>query len=387
MAATYFIELPFRPGQETQIAVRRGNQFEIIGRDGFRPDPSAQAVAFGSCLSVTLLRAVLPTRNDADALKAALFAVEDDIAQPIETVHVILGPKAAPGEMRDIYVIDQALLADWIAALALVGLPHASIVPELSLLPAEPMLIDLGDRILASSGARRYGVDRALPAEAIDALIRPDGEVLPVAGRYLAEDMGLNCLRDVRNPPLLELIQLFEKAKPIDLRTGAFSSKSGTTRQGQWSLRTAAILAVAAFALWFTSIVIELNTLTREADRLTANARERYAVMFPGEPLPVDLAAAARSRLVAGERAPTPSFLTVIAHVYDALGAVNGARIRAIDYDQAAGTLSVSLGYAAFGDDVTLRRILEEKGLPAQVGDSRQDGAEILSVMIIEVQT
>lgn len=387
MAATYFVELPIRPGSDIQIALQRGSQIEIIGRDGFRPDPSAQAVAFASCLSVTLHRAVLPGRSETDALKAALFAIEDEIAQPIEAVHIVLGPKVAAGELRDIYIIERSLLADWLAQLASIGLPNASLVPELSLMSNEPLLVDLGDRLLTSTGERRYGVDLSLPREAIEALARPGGMALPVAGRNLASELGLACARDVRTPPLLELIQLREKAPPIDLRTGAFAGKAQSSSQGLWRVRSAAALALAASALWFSSVLLELNTLNRETRRLTDSARERYATMFPGEQFPADIAATVRSRLMSGDGGSAASFLTVMAHVYDALGAVQGARIRAVDYDRAAGTLSVSLGYAAFGDDVTLRRVLEEKGLLAQVGDSRQDGAEILSVMVIEVQS
>lgn len=387
MATTYFIELSGNKGEPVQVAIRRGNQVEIIGRDGFRPDPSARAIAFGSCLSITLHRAPLPARNEADALKAALFAIEDDLAQPVQDIHIALGPKVAAGDRRDIYAIDKALLQDWISTLAMIGLPDASIIPELSLLADAPLLVDLEDRLLVGTGDRKYGVDTALPREAIDALVRPDGDVPPVAGRRLAEALASPAIRDVRTPSLLELVHMLDGAAPIDIRTGAYALKSRTQGKRRWNVKTLATLAIAALTLWFTSVVLELNNLTRETDRLARDSSARYAALFPGEPMPADLAATARIRLTAGERSTSPSFLTVMAHIYDSLGAVNGARIRAIDFDRAEGTLSISLGFAAFGDDVSLRRALEEKGFVAQIGDARQDGAEILSVVVIEMHS
>ncbi|MEQ9315408.1 MAG: hypothetical protein RLN72_06105, partial [Henriciella sp.] len=91
--ADLFILLPAQEGETPLFAWKSGGDWAVADqRPSGRFGRGETAVAFVPGTSVTSFKANILTRKPAEAQRTALFAIEDDLAQPVEQVHVALGP-------------------------------------------------------------------------------------------------------------------------------------------------------------------------------------------------------------------------------------------------------------------------------------------------------
>ena len=106
------------------VAVEQVSGGGLRGRD---------TVIFVPPSDVNLQRVPLNARNERDARRAAPFAVEDDLAQSPEDVHVALGSEDGEGG-RLICSLRQDVMDSWILALSDAGLADAMLYAPQSLL-------------------------------------------------------------------------------------------------------------------------------------------------------------------------------------------------------------------------------------------------------------
>ncbi|MCI4645407.1 MAG: type II secretion system protein GspL, partial [Hyphomonadaceae bacterium] len=106
---------------------------------------------------VTAHEAHLPSRSEREALIAAPYAIEDQIANDLDDVHLVLAPLGEGGGLlRTAYVVDKSLMEGWIAATRDVGLKLDTIGPDYLALPdggsTRMVVADLFDRTLLRHG-------------------------------------------------------------------------------------------------------------------------------------------------------------------------------------------------------------------------------------------
>ena len=349
MNADIYIELPVNTGAAPRLAVRRGNALHPEDFANFKASGRPKAIAFAPALSVAKFRVPVVAKSESEARKAALYAIEDDLAQSVEDVHLLLGPKQPGSITRDIYIADKALLNHWLERLQSVGLGHAAIVPESSLAIAPGKLFDFGDRLLMHGADGIIGADRAWPE---DVLL----EILHRAGLSDANITAGNVLET--------LAALETRAPGIRLtETGGAGAREGNAFR-RW--RLAGVLALAAAALWIGGIQFEINSLLTTARQQEAQARAAYRQQFSGAPDPADIHAEVRRLSAATSTATGSDFLGLSAAVYEALGSQPGAQLRQLQYTQTEASLRAVLRFASAPEADTFRAALEASGLNAQ---------------------
>ena len=95
------------------------------GEEGIVWVPTAQLL----CLSVTV-----PGKNAKLRLQALPYAIEDQLAEPIEAVHIAVLNHTASGEIA-CAVVSRVRMQQWVEALQVEGLEKAALVPDIFQLP------------------------------------------------------------------------------------------------------------------------------------------------------------------------------------------------------------------------------------------------------------
>lgn len=347
MSAELYIDLPASPGAPLRLARLRGGQLDEVSPSSLTVSNRTKAVAFAPALAVSRFRIPLPVRNESEARKAALFALEDDLAQPVEEIAVTLGPRPAAGAPRDVYVVDRALLKTWLAELDALGLSSCPIIPEASLPPSGAHVYRFEDRLLLAATERTFGADASLPEEALRALI---------------DAAGLTHAPVTHAGALATLAQLHAANQGIilDGPDGMPARRPGTRGYRAWF--TAAALALAVGVLWLSTVWLDTRNLAAAADAQDAAARQRFHALYPAAPEPADLHAEIRRLARRAEAAPRSRFQPLAAAVYAALAGSDTIRLTRLSWTAADAALYADLHFAGRADEAAFHARLQAAG-------------------------
>lgn len=137
-----------RPGAGA-ASVERGDPHALAAAAQTRP---IALVVDGR--TVRVLEAHIPARSQRQAQQAAPYAIEEDVADDIEQLHIVCGAGAANGR-RNVAVVRQRVLEELLAPLRAAGATIAYLTPEYLALPHRPghwSLLREGDRVLVRTG-------------------------------------------------------------------------------------------------------------------------------------------------------------------------------------------------------------------------------------------
>lgn len=280
-----------------------------------------------------LLAVTLPKMAASQRRGAVQFAVEDRIAQPLDLVHVVLGPKLR----------DNGAAADWLVAVVgadvmesqLASAPPGAQAWVLDVLALQPpqagqwSVLALQDRILVRlADGSGFATTPALLPMLWAADGQPDivllGGALP-AGVPVAQRMPL-----AAPDPLIA---------GFDLRTGRFARRGAGWPKGARALAVVAALAVVGHLVLLGLDILGLSR--------TADAREaalRAALTEAGQAADGDVEAALTAALARQGPAATGAFLPLLAQAFGAMAAQSGqVQIKDLRFasDQNALTLTI----------------------------------------------
>ena len=365
-------------------------EFALVSDKGLRLMSAAEAdvssgddvVVFVPGTDVGYFEVRIPAQGAAEIRRSAAFALEDDVAVPVEDAHVAIGAVLDSG-LRPVQVVDPALMEEWVARLNAMGLKTAKLVADVSVLPTVPTAMDADRHILMSTGDKRFAVDAALPDDALKALANGSKTPLTITGAALAHRFGMSASSASSLPLLLQLAQWAEMAGVLtDLRQGPFiSRKQADIRLGAW--RSTLILGASAAVAFLAVVGLETWSLSRLSNVLEQNARGIYAAAYPGTPVPSNLDAAVRNQ-DAAPAANRLAFLDATALLYEAIPAESGISIEGLRYDRQTGRLLANMIYPRYGSDADLKNALEAKGLGVSLGDSRQQDDRVIGDLTLE---
>ncbi len=284
---------------------------------------------------VRLLAVDLPLASRAKRLEALPFAIEDQIAEPIESVHLALGAEIAPKRYL-VGVVRHEVMASWIEAATEAGLGHAAMVPDALALPRPPegeWAVDLGaERAVVRAGdGTGFAVPPAMLQAAWQAAGRPavSSYGLPLPAEMMAG--GSTLAPEALSERLL--------APALDLRQGPYARRRAALPNVLRRLGWIVALGAAAHVVIATADTVMLR---RIADRREADTRALAAIAAPGANLGGDLAASVADLLPAGSSGPPDTFLPLLTRVSGALGPLAGViNVRAINYQANALTLDL----------------------------------------------
>ncbi|HEX7381969.1 MAG TPA: type II secretion system protein GspL [Nevskiaceae bacterium] len=307
---------------------------------------------------VQLATVSVPTRQRAKALQAIPYLLEEQLTEDIDTLHFALGGGRLSGDYSAA-VVARATLRAWLSPFHERGTRPVSVISETSCLPSpeadDPWSVMLdGTRAIVRCGRDSgFGCGtQDLPAmlSIADQGEAPHALRIWTAGDSVPE-LGLGERSMQWSPgfvhPLQILVRSYRAADAVNLLQGEYAQREEL--HASWRpWRTAAALALAAFALaWFTNAAwVVRNNYAANAQEL-ANA-QRFYQLFPAEPRSLALPLAIRQVAArAGDaQASTGRFLPLLQQTAGALAAIHGMTVQELQFRDHALYATVS------GDDL-----------------------------------
>jgi general secretion pathway protein L len=293
MSARLLIRL-HADGQCSWLAQDAAGRVLSGAQPGTPPAPllarAERVVALAPAEDVLLLDTPRLAVSRAQFVKAVPFALEDQLAAPVEELHFAVAERAA-GERVPVAVVARARLTEWLARLAAAGVRADALYAETQALPVDERTgsVVLEDaRALWRSAPAQAGVaDPAGLAEWLDVIN---------AGRAEALAFELHDFRAAASPPVLPGLSVRHHAGPRDalaffaecllaepepnLLQGEFAPRHRQAPAARlW--RGAAALAAAALLLLFVYYGLDCWRLARQSARLEAAARAALHEAFP----------------------------------------------------------------------------------------------------------
>ncbi len=222
---------------------------------------AARIVVLVPAESVLMVGLALPARKRDAALKAAAFAIEEQVAAPIESVQVVIGEQAVDGIWASA-VIARAQLAAIVADLHSRGVRADALHVDAACLAIGTVIGIDNERVLA-----RLDRDRAF---ACDAALWPE----------LARRAEVLATISAVDEPLATFAEHLRELQPLNLLAGEFASVHRGADALRW-WRFAAVLAgvcVFAFTLWMQ---LDAWRLQARLSALNQAMTEVYRARFP----------------------------------------------------------------------------------------------------------
>lgn len=298
-------------------------------------EPGGPATVLVPTEQVRLLAVDLPLSTRAKRLEALPFAIEDQIAEPIDSLHVALGAEIAPKRYL-VAVVRHAVMAAWVDVAEEAGLGHAAMVADALALPRPSegqWAVDLGNEraVVRTPDGAGFAVSAPLLRAAWDAAGKP-----PVVayGATLPDDM-LVAGGEIAPQPLAT--RLLNPA--LDLRQGLYARRRPALPNLWRRLGWIAALGAAAHIVIAAADTLMLRAI---ADRRAEETRTVAALAAPGVNLSGDFAASLADLLPSGSAAAPDLFLPLLTRVSGALEPVaGGLTVRGIGFQ--ANTLTMDV--------------------------------------------
>jgi general secretion pathway protein L len=328
-----------------------------------------------SSVDVLLTEVELPSKSNVRAQQIVAYALEEQLAADIETLHFAVGTRDPTTGRTVVAVVTRSLMSRWLQELGAAEIDAAVVCGESSLLPDNPghTVVMLEGDILSLRRAGQYA--QALSSEdigaALDALLgaglasehlivyaspqdwqRRAKEVEAQRSRCASIKVQL-----LNSGPLPLLAPRLTAGEYINLLCEEFAPK--TQHRGGWQRwRLAAILAATLFAVHVGGLAVELLQQHRSERALDAaiGAFARSAV--PGESGQGGVRARIEQRLLAAQGdAASGGFMPALAALAQALSGAGGASLQALSFREGALDLKLKANDAASLEriDQTLR--------------------------------
>lgn len=250
------------------------------------PQALAQAkavVVLVPASDVLLLESPAVSRNRAQLVKAVPYALEDQIAQPVEELHFALAQKVEEGRIG-VAAVAHAKIKAWLALLAEAGIRPDAIVPEVLALPLGGLLIEHDKAELRLSAWRAASIDVDFLADWLE--FANDGSLpdIDVYDARIAPPLRLpvqpRAYHERQRDALALLASGLHGEPALNLLQGDYAPRhrnAPVTRL--W--RFAAMLCGGALVLAFAQLAIERYALARHSDLLDAAMRGILLEHFP----------------------------------------------------------------------------------------------------------
>ncbi|MBZ2168172.1 type II secretion system protein GspL [Marinobacter sp. F4216] len=348
----------------------------------------------------------IPAKQSRFIHQALPFAVEEQIAQDIDSVHLALGRRSEAGYR--VAAIDEERMDQWVALFT--GWDHSrldAIYPDASLLPVTEggwsICLDGETALLMNEREEWFSIQSSNLAIFAKTLALPPTEdvvaEVPVAlygseddfsfqqaviGELKAEGRIAVRQETLEVTPLELLAHSLHHhlSHPINLCQGSFSPSSGKSSAFKpWK----PLIAVAA--VWFgIQVAMEVGMgiyHEQEADKLKEQAMGIYREAFPGDRRThsgnVRRVIAGQLR-TAGAEGPELDFITLMKYTgqeYSELPGTNSVQFNSVNFSRSRGELIVDVRADSYDRLSALRNGLSNQGLEAQIGSvvNESDGA------------
>lgn len=333
-----------------------------------------------------------PIKGNVRAQQLAAYALEEQLAADIETLHFAMGSRDDSSGRTGVAVVTKELMNHWVEGLKSAGLTPDVLCAEAALLPANPgHTVAMLDRDTLS--VRRAGATpTALPADdlgaALEAAIGGDmasENVLLYSTPQewhqhasQAEAVRARCasfkVQLLNAGPLPLLAPQLAGGHYINLLDGSFTPK--TALSGDWRRwRLAAGLAVALLFVHVTGLSLELahdKHNEKALDEAIGNVARRS---IPGDPGTGEVRSRVQQRLLAAQASSSNTgLLPALSALAQAVGGVTGASVQSLNYHKDGLELRIKTHDAASLDRIDQN--LHSNGWQAELTSGGANGSE-----------
>lgn len=344
---------------------------------------------------VLLANPELPAKVGAKLAQIVPYALEEQLAEDIDSLHFAVGKRATDSPTTPVAVIARSLMEVWLAQLRAVGIKPDTLYADSDLLPENPgqavALLEDDIVVVRPPG----GAPITMPADALAAaleLVRPQGELTAQSGRGLILYTGapewqqhgkqVENLRDhfdgikvqlLTAGPLGLFAQQLPTAAPINLLQGSYAPE--TSRAAGWrAWRVAAILLAALIGLHVIGKGAQLMMLKRTEQKVDASIAQAFRTAMPGEQSAVDARRRMEQRLVLVRNgSDSTGLLAALAALVDARNGTPGTAVQAVSFREGALDLKVAAPNADSLDRLT--QTLRARGWQADLTSGSPAGS------------
>ncbi len=301
---------------------------------------------------VLLTEVEVPAKSGARVAQIIPFALEEQLAEDIDSVHFAVGRRVGDAPRIPVAVVSRALLDGWLQQLRDVGLVAESVYADASLVPDNPgqaVLVLSGDSVFGRpSGRAPVTLPLTALTEALE-LLRPaaaefGGNGLVVyAGEAEWQQYGatIEAVRGEFEGLSVQLLPdgplgLFAQSVPgttaINLLQGTYAPASPLAG-GFKAWRIAAALAVGLLVLHGIGSVAQLMMLKRTERRLDQSISETFEQAMPGEHNSSNARHRMEARMAALQgSSDSGGLLAMLSAVAQARNGAAGTAVQALSY-------------------------------------------------------
>jgi general secretion pathway protein L len=367
MAETLLLRLPRNPAQNASWLIVDARGAPVGPPQGGPLTLAAPRVAGRRVTvlvpggDVLLAEPEVPARAGAKLPQLVPYALEEHLADDIDSLHFALGKRAPESPRAPVAVVARARLDEWLGTLRAAGIEPDALYGDSDLLPENPgqavALLDEDSIIVRAPGAMPV----TLPADALDeALVIAQSGAESTAGGARALILYTGAAEWQQHSAQVEAVRAQFDGIKVQLLTGgplalfAQQLPNGTAinlLQGQYAprkergvgvraWRVAAMLLVALVGLHLVGKVVQLRVLKSREHQVDVSIRDTFRSVIPNEPVPPDPRRRFEARLVAA-RAGAAGLLPALQALAEASQAVPGTAVQSLNFH--SGTLESRL--------------------------------------------
>lgn len=342
-----------------------------------RVPPEARVVGILQGEQVAMREISAPPKQSSKLVSAATLLLEDELAEPVEAMHVVV----SDGPARAALAVSKALLREWVEGFAAAAIQLDELTVDFLSIGGSPtacVLVGDGGRIIAAHKANGFAAETALADIVAPGFIEAAGDAAVIA--YGAHDLvgrwaqaPVERRTAAHEADVLALFGATISARGVgaEFLTGEFRRKQARSlKLGPWK-RTAILAAGLAAAAIVTA------TAGGMRDGRVAAAYARSAEVMHRAAFPTysdgDIRGHARELLARGVK--SASFLEMTSLLTESLKGHEGVAIDRIRFDAARGQYVFSIRSDSDAGIEAFRATLDANGLAAEdSGGYRRSG-------------
>src|SRR5579875_1647568 len=406
MADWLLIRLAREPAEATWLVCDGAGRIVIPQQRGSLKEAASLAASRRVCAlipaaDVVLTEADVPVKSGLKVQQIVPFALEEQLAEDVESLHFAVGRRASEAARMPVAVISRALLERWLAELAAADLEPEAMYAESELMPVNPVqavaVLEGDDAIVRPPGAPPVTMPIDALAEALQLARSASTGVItaePPAARGLVLYTGaaewhqharvVESLRDrfdgikvqlLTDGPLALYAQRLAAAAAggaINLLQGPYAP-AASLASGWRVWRVAAILLVALIASHAAGSAVELMTLSRAEHAVNVAIERTFRAAMPGEHNAIDARRRMAQRLASLRGGEGTGLLAALGALAQARAGAGDTAIKALQFRADALDLVIAAPSVEALD--RLSRSLRARGWQAQLTSSNVSGS------------
>jgi general secretion pathway protein L len=333
----------------------------------------------------------LPVKGGVRAQQVAPFALEEQLAADIETLHFAVGARDEVSGKTAVAVVTRELMNQWTAALTAAGLHPEIVCAEAALIPDNPghtvVLLDRETLTVRRAGASAVAVPAADVTTALEASLGPDLAQENIIFYSTPQDWHrhatqVEALRSrfasfkaqLLNSGVLPLLApQVMSGQFVNLLGGDYAPKRSFSNDWRrW--RLVASLSLALLVVHVSGLSYQLVQQHHSEQQLDDAIGNVARSALPGDPGTGAVRLRVQKRLAALASPDTSGLMPTLTAIAQAMGSVNGASVQSISYHKDSMELRLKARDAASLDRID--QSLRGNGFQADVMSGAQSGAD-----------